>query len=78
MIFSCHYAFCRYCCSQDIHLYFCRNCLENPSNTETFTFKSTCGNCAECPICKNILTITVCADTRYIWLLTNTKKFHLY
>lgn len=62
---SCNYAFCRFCCSQEILSFFCKNCLRNPSNTETYSFKNTCGNCVECPICKYILTIFVCPESQY-------------
>lgn len=48
---------CRNCVTHEIDSIFCPNCLENMPTAEARVKKNRCGNCFDCPVCANTLTI---------------------
>lgn len=46
---------CRYCTSNEIFCFYCRNCGDVSSTNEPSTLTVSCGSCFECPVCKNVL-----------------------
>lgn len=55
--FTCTKIVCKYCMTEEIDSFFCRNCMENMPSTEAKAFRNRCFRCFQCPICFTTLQI---------------------
>ncbi|CAD8140444.1 unnamed protein product [Paramecium pentaurelia] len=62
---SCQNSMCRYCTSNEIFCYYCRNCGDVQITSETSNLTVSCSSCFECPICKNVLRRQIDTEKNY-------------
>jgi len=68
--FNGNHAVCRFCLSQSIHNYNCRNCKEAVYPADAHEVRNLCSKCVSCPVCKNALQLMTKTDS------SKTKLFY--
>lgn len=63
--FRCQSSMCRYCTSNEIFCYYCRNCGDVQITSETSNLTVSCSSCFECPVCKNVLRRQIDTEKNY-------------
>ncbi|CAK69317.1 unnamed protein product (macronuclear) [Paramecium tetraurelia] len=62
---SCQNSMCRYCTSNEIFCYYCRNCGDVQITSETSNLTVNCSSCFESPVCKNVLRRQIDTEKNY-------------
>ena len=61
---KCAKPLCRFCLTEEIESFYCRSCFQVYQNSEAATFRNKCSKYFSCPICFNIMNMTLTVNAQ--------------